>query len=541
MRRRTLPGSRSLGGLGGLALLMSAILVINLTNSLMTNQIRQIGSLKAIGATSLQVAGLYLSSMFLLGLAASLIALPLALRAGFGLSEIIAAMMNFDILSKELPLFLYAAIALVGSLFPVMAAFLAVRRWSNVSVRDALENYGVRERTMGGSLIDNIRLPLPINFRLGMRNSLRNPVRFLLSVLTMSIGALIFMIAMNIRSSLLQTAAVEEASKPYDISVNFENEVQWEQISWMTRFNKVTDVELWQVSIVKPLNLPPVETQAYTLFAVPSHTKAIAPNLMHGRWISESQLQGVVANHRFMANYPDLKVGDRFSVEIGGHVTEIEIVGVIKEFASTALYMPAKAYRALTGAAEGTGKVALLTLREKNSKAQREMINLLEQHFDLAGLTVSLIRASKMASKIIRNHLDVIAQMLIVVAFLMLIVSGLGMASGIGTSVVERTREVGVLRAIGATPGAINKILSTESVFMVLVAWLIALSISRPVSQFLGAYFGTALVEYPFDYKGSLEGIGLSLVAVVMLALLATCGPAKMVTRQQVREAVSYE
>ena len=203
--------------------------------------------------------------------------------------------------------------------------------------------------------------------------------------------------------------------------------------------------------------------------------------------------------------------------------------------------MPAKAYRALTGAAEGTGKVALLTLREKNSKAQREMINLLEQHFDLAGLTVSLIRASKMASKIIRNHLDVIAQMLIVAAFLMLIVSGLGMASGIGTSVVERTREVGVLRAIGATPGAINKILSTESVFMVLVAWLIALSIARPVSQFLGAYFGTALVEYPFDYKGSLEGIGLSLVAVVMLALLATYGPAKMVTRRQVREAVSYE
>jgi len=340
---------------------------------------------------------------------------------------------------------------------------------------------------------------------------------------------------------LLQTAAVEEASKPYDISISFENEVQWDQISWMTRFNKVTDVELWQLSTAKPLNLPPVETRAYTLLAVPSHTKAIVPNLIQGRWISESQPQGVVANHRFMANYPDLKVGDRFSVEIGGHVTEIEIVGVIKEFASNGLYMPAKAYRALTGAAEGTGKLALLTLRDKSSKAQREMINLLEQHFDLARLTVSLIRASKMASKIIRNHLDVIALMLIVAAFLMLIVSGLGMASGIGTSVVERTREVGVLRAIGATPGAINKILLTDSVFMVLVAWLLALSISRPVSQFLGAYFGTALVEYPFDYKGSLEGIWLSLIAVVILALIATYGPAKMVTRQQVREAVSYE
>jgi ABC-type antimicrobial peptide transport system permease subunit len=530
-----------LGGLGGLALLISAVLVLNLTNSLLTNQIRQIGSLKAIGATSAQVAGLYLSSVFLLGLAASAVALPLAKRAGVRLSEIIAAMMNFDVLTEGLPWFGYAAIVLAGSLFPVAAAFLAVRRWSNVPVRDALENYGVKERITGGSFIDHVRLPLPLHFRLGIRNSLRNPSRFFLSVLTASIGALIFMLAMSVRSSLLETAAVEERSKPHDISVAFENEVRWEQINWMTQFPQVTAVELWQTGSAKPIDLPRAQADAYRLYAVPAQTKGIVPNLVQGRWISEAQSNGVVASHRFMMNYPDLKVGDRFSLAIDGYTTEVDLVGVIKEFGSVGLYMPATSFRAITGKNERSGKSALLILKDKTGKAQQEMISLLEEHFRMAGINVTLIRASKMASKIIRNHLDVIAVMLIVAASLTLIVSGLGMASGISTSVVERTREVGVLRAIGATPGAIHKILSTESLFMAVVAWVIAWSLAGPVSRYIGAYFGTALVEYPFDYKGSLAGTWLCLVIVVFLALVATYGPVKLATRQEVQEAVSYE
>jgi putative ABC transport system permease protein len=115
------------------------------------------------------------------------------------------------------------------------------------------------------------------------------------------------------------------------------------------------------------------------------------------------------------------------------------------------------------------------------------------------------------------------------------------MASAISTSVVERTRELAILRAIGGKPGAIRTILSSESVVIALLGWLLALVLAQPISRVLSAYFGTALVEHPFDYKGSIEGAGLSLMVAIILAGAATIAVARLANRQSVLEAIAYE
>ena len=76
---------------------------------------------------------------------------------------------------------------------------------------------------------------------------------------------------------------------------------------------------------------------------------------------------------------------------------------------------------------------------------------------------------------------------------------------------------------------------------MALLGWLTALVLAQPVSRFLSDYFGTALVEYPFDYQGSIEGSYLSLIITISLAALATIAPARLASRQSVKEAIAYE
>ena len=528
-------------GLGALAFLMGAVLVINLINGILTNQIRQIGSLKAMGASTLQVGRLYLASQLLLGLASSVLAMPLAVKAGYGACRVIAAMLNFDILTTRLPWPAYAALILAGGLMPVLAAVWPVRRWSRVAVRDALENHGTSAQMHRGSALDRLRLPLPMPIRAGVRNALRRPARFTLSVATIAIGALIFMLAMNMRASILNTADTEEATVLYDVSVWLEQDTAWQRLSWMEGFPVVNRAELWPVASARITGADELQEAEIPLLAIPTGTWAVRPNLVEGAWLSEDRPAGVVATHRLMNRLPSLKVGSLLPLDINGRRIEVELVGVEKRFGPASLRMPLSGYLELTGADPDLGRVALLDLDQETAGNPAEFIQLLESHFPLAGLQVRQVATSRLAARVIRNHLDVIVAMLVFVAVLMLLVSGLGMASGTSTSVIERTREIGVLRAIGATPLAVTKILTVEALVVALTGCAVALVLANPLSRRLEAYFGAGIVEYPFDHQFSYGGLALCVALVSLLAVAATLGPARLVTRGTVRTAVSYE
>jgi putative ABC transport system permease protein len=530
-----------LAGLGALAFCMGAVLVINLVNGILTNQIRQIGSLKAMGASTVQIKRMYLASQMLLGVASSILALPLAVKAGYWICRIIAAMLNFDILTTQISWPVYAALIFAGGLLPVMAAWWPVRRWSRVAVRDALENHGAGTQSRQGSVLDRLWLPLPVTLRAGIRNALRRPARFTLSVATIAIGALIFMLAMNMRSSILNTADIEETTVLYDISINLEEDTPWPEVSWMVNFPVVNQVEMWPATRARTVGANELEQADIPVLGVPSDTWAVRPNLVEGEWISDDKPNGVVATHRLMNRMPGLAVGSRFPLRFNDRTIELELVGVEKRFGPASLRMPLSGYLDLTGADPNLGRIAFLDLDAETARNTGEFIPLLESHFPMTSLKVRQIATSRLAARVIRNHLDVIVAMLAFVAALMLFVSGLGMASGVSTSVIERTREIGVLRAIGATPAALFRILTIEALVVALTGCALALLLANPLSKRLEYYFGTGIVEYPFDHKFSFEGLALCVVLVSLLAVAATLGPARLVSRGSVRSAVNYE
>src|SRR4029078_6167636 len=86
-----------LGILGFLALLLSGFLVVNTISALLTQQIRQIGIMKAIGGRAMQIASLYLGMVLIFGLLALLIAVPLGVLGAHGFAGYTAGLLNFDI------------------------------------------------------------------------------------------------------------------------------------------------------------------------------------------------------------------------------------------------------------------------------------------------------------------------------------------------------------------------------------------------------------------------------------------------------------
>ena len=123
---------------GFLVLILSGITVVNLLMGMMASQVRQIGVMKAIGGTRRQVALIYFGQAIMLGIAALALALPMGILGGQILSRFFAALLNFDIISFAVPLWVYLLIVTAALVVPLVAAaypsggaarFRSEKRW----------------------------------------------------------------------------------------------------------------------------------------------------------------------------------------------------------------------------------------------------------------------------------------------------------------------------------------------------------------------------------------------------------------------------
>jgi putative ABC transport system permease protein len=143
--------------------------------------------------------------------------------------------------------------------------------------------------------------------------------------------------------------------------------------------------------------------------------------------------------------------------------------------------------------------------------------------------------------KVIEDHLLVLSTFLILMSILVLIVGGLGLASTMSINILERTREIGVLRAIGASSGSILKIIVAEGAIIGALSWALAIIIAWPVSAFVSTTFGMTFFEAPLKLAVSIPGIIFWLANSTGFAALASLYPAWSATQLTVRQTLAYE
>ena len=210
----------SMSSFGLFVLLLSGILVINLLTALMASQVRQIGMMKAIGGSQWQIAQIYFGQALLLGMAAVCIALPAGVLGSRVLCRFMAVFLNFDINSFAVPVWVYLLVAVIGLVTPVLAAVYPVWNGSGISVHEALADFGVSQNTFGTSAFDRALAGLGGTARpllLALRNSFRRRARLALTLLTLALGGLFFISALNIRASFINTLNRSDATKKFDL------------------------------------------------------------------------------------------------------------------------------------------------------------------------------------------------------------------------------------------------------------------------------------------------------------------------------------
>lgn len=548
----------SMSSFGLFALLLSSILVINLLAALMSAQVRQIGMMKAIGGTRWQIARIYLGQALLLGMAAILVALPPGILGSRALCRYMAVFLNFDITSFAVPAWVYLCVAAVGLIVPLLAAAYPVWRGSNVSVREALADFGVSQDAFGSQWLDRwlarmsgVARPL----LLALRNSFRRRARLALTVTTLAAGGVFFMSALNVKASLINTLDRLFATRQYDLTVNLGSMVSLDKVERAVRNTAgVQRMEGWittEGAIPGPDDAPASESpgglhggasggERFSVIALPAETTMLKPDLIEGRGLLAGDTDAVVVNTALAGKSSRMKVGNTIELRIGPAQTAWRVVGIAREpFSSATAYIP-RAYLEQAGGHAGVVNNLRLALERTDPVAISRTRVSLDRNLEQEG-----IRATSSASKgdsrySFDQHMVMIYVFLIVMSGILAGVGGLGLTTTMSLNVLERRREMGVLRAIGATPAVVWLIVVAEGAVIGLLSWALAALVAWPVSKALGTFMVAMMLKSGFNFSFEPSGLLIWLAVSILLSTVASFVPAWHASRLTVREAIAY-
>jgi putative ABC transport system permease protein len=179
-------------------------------------------------------------------------------------------------------------------------------------------------------------------------------------------------------------------------------------------------------------------------------------------------------------------------------------------------------------------------MSDRPDDAQRSSASRLREALDARGLRVGRTLTYEMVRVLNENIYGIITSMLLALAGLIALVGAIGLAGTLSINVLERRREIGVMRAVGASALTIAGLFIGEGLLLGLLAWLIALPLSVPVGQFFTFVMGQALrlgILFQFSWNGALQW----LIIIVVLSIVGSAVPAIRATRVSVRESLAYE
>jgi putative ABC transport system permease protein len=201
------------------------------------------------------------------------------------------------------------------------------------------------------------------------------------------------------------------------------------------------------------------------------------------------------------------------------------------------LYVPYDAYAGLTGLKGQSNYLAARLAPGADGQAvMNQLIHVMEQ----TGYKIESAIAEADQSAAERSTIDVIMICLLAIVALTALVGGIGLSSTLSISVMERRREIGILRSMGARPALIRRLVLTEG----LLIGLFSIVLSWPLAWLFTLILGKALVESAFGIVPTLVYLPEAAFAwaglVCILALLSSWLPARQAGKLSIREILIY-
>jgi putative ABC transport system permease protein len=520
-----------------LAVVLASVLTATALSALLARQVREIGVMKTLGATSLSLAQIYLYLVTFLGLSALVLAVPLGVLGAHLFANTVGMMLNLTLGDAAVPVWVFLVQAALSVVVPLLLASVPILRATRMPVRAALDRHDAASPAL---LTRLARLPATA------RNALRRPARFSLTVVLLATGGALFMTALAVSAAWERNLAKIFEARHYDVEIRFRDPEQPSVGALLEAVPGVRTVELWgrssaafaqenRIDVVR--TYPDKGHGSFTALAPPPETRLVTLPQLSGRWLSEADERGVVLNH-VAAKLSGLSTGNRTLLSLDGSKAEFRVVGVVEEVGSAGVvYLLPRTLASVLGTGDGS-RVARVATSASTPEERSNVIRRIELELARHAIGVEVAIPFSELRTAVGDHVIVLIRSLLALALILASVGLLGLGSAMGVSVLERTRELGVLKALGATRARIRRSILGEASFTALVSFVLAVLVSLPLTLLVGTVIGKLGFLAPLPFAIAPAGIVLWGGVSVLGALVATLGPAQRATAMTVRAAL---
>ncbi len=531
----------------------SVVLVFNTLMGVITQQINQIGILKAIGGTRNRIIRVYLSGVLVYGLLSLLIALPLGAWLAFGVTKYLLNIFNIDYEQfqyspRAMVLQVIAAIAV-----PLLAALWPVLGGAAITVREAISSYGIGGDFGSSGLDRSIEqfgqrfLSAPYAVALG--NMFRRKGRLLLTQGVLILAGTMFLAVMSLSSSINLTLDNIFAKHRYDFIVAFDDYERIDRTLTLAKNHpEIEYVEAWfghGASILKEGQRLKEAGIGAQLIGIPNGSDSFRPpKITEGRWLRPDDGPAIVIRQD-TAEDNGIQVGDTVVLDLGElGDDEWQVVGFYQDVFSGVgetdpIYANLEAVFQATKKQNEADQVRVRTRLQDEAYVDTVATQLKDvyetKRIDVTA-TETLIESRRNAD----SQFAIVITMLLVLAVIVAVVGGIGLMGALSISVVERTREIGVMRAIGAKTPTILGMFIMEGVLQGLLSWIIVVPISFVLGRPMANALGLTIFDASLDYQYNLSAVLVWLVIILFISTLASILPARNATRISVRDSLAY-
>lgn len=538
-----------LGTLAVVSLCLSAFLVYNTISALIISQVNQIGIMKSLGAGRKDLIIMYIGMVACFGILTFFIASPPAACAAYIFAHYIASPALIDLKLPDffIPAHVIGLEILMALLIPLAAALPPVLWGTRVTVTEAVTSQGLNKETFGKSFIDRqikrIRF-LRGPWLLSVANMLRQKQRVILTMVTLIIGGAFFIGVISVRDSGTTTVAKMGNAYQFDVEVSFEHPYRLGKVSQIAlQVPGVIGAEGWGSASSTIVREDGSEGNSMLIMAPPEGSRMTHPMIVQGRWLLPGDENGIVIGTDLQRENSDLKIGDILTLKIKGREYEWYIVGVYQKMGINLRYESYANYPYVASLADEIGLIYRIQLvtEKHDAQSQHEITVLVDKRLRQQGIRVSTLETSTSLRGVYTKQFDIVVKVLLVMAFLIVLVGGLGLAGTMSMNVMERTREIGVMRAIGASDIAVLRVVMIEGVMITLVSWFISVFLAIPVGVILSRRVGADFLNGPLIYQYSILGALIWLALVIILGAVASFSPAHHASKLTVRDVLAYE
>ena len=536
-----------------LTLLLGAILVATMLGSMLTQQIRQIGVMKTLGAGDGTVFGMYVLMTAAIAAVATALALVPGVLAARYLAAVVAGLFGIDLTSLEMPWSVFAVEIAAGILVPIAVAYAPLARGTSITVREAIDGTARSGASFGTHRLQSLLGRWNTGsrtLRLALRNVVRHPGRLALVVTLLGASGAMFVSAIGTANGMQAVVDEGMSHRRYDVAVNLSRA---EDAASVTRaMTGVPGVEAFETGISASATIPhdgAIDlTRTYpdgghgsfAMTAVRPSTAFVQLPLTQGRWLRGDDADAVVFNHLVIPQQAHgARVGELVAISLNGRIARYRLVGIVSDFGN-----PATAYVTESGFARASGEpgrvsqVRVVT-RRHDGAAHTAAVGAIQRRFADEGIALRSVTPVGQFRLALNGHALVLAQTLGAIAVVMAIVGIFGLGSAIGSGVLERTREFAVMRSIGASSRAVAAIVVVEGLLYGAVSAVAALLLSIPLTLMLDRFIGMQAFLVPLPFVLPPAVVATCTAVGLAAAALASLAAARAAARLTIRDALT--